>query len=285
MILLIRFYVAKWTNMLAIGLRYLNSFFTFAVDFITPTLQRHRNRYSLIIKVLFRNTGLVLAFGFLFSVPLLILSHFLFAQESLTLIEIASGLFIVNMLCLTLAVPAGTYLAAELMPQVKIALPVKKKNKVIAYGVMFTVLFTTLFLHSRLIASLHHKSQLLKANYSIDWSSIDFELPTLDSLLGGPADSNFSVDLVISNPTEFDIHIETSQLIVEKLTSTIATVDIQGFSVPAGEKHKIKLQLDSLTDFSQLKDLSRLLTDWRIDLEFELWPGIPFKVNLFQAED
>lgn len=279
-ILWIGYYPYALTKAIAISLSYLFLFFTFGLDFISPTLQRHRTAYTLILKVLWRKPILVLAFGTLFSLPVVLLSRYMFTLEDWTLIEVASTLFLVNIFLLTLAVPAGTRVASRLMPIVKRSLPPRKSSKIKGYSIMSLTLIIMLFLHGGLIASLHHKSQILKADYSVDWSSIDYDMPSLTQFLNEPALTNLSFDVIIDNPTQFDIIFEESQIFVEKENQLIATIDISGFEIPAGDSRKVKLKLDSTSDLGKITNFREILEHWRVDLQFELWPGIPFIFNI-----
>ncbi len=279
-ILWIGYYPYFWTTWISIFLSYLFLFFTFGLDFIAPTLQRHRKSYTLILKTVFKHPVIVVAFGALFSLPVIGISQIVFLFDDLTLIEMTGILFISNILFLTLAVPAGTTIAVSIMPIINQTKMPSPKAKIIGYSTILTTLAAMIFLHGGLIASLHHKSQLLKANYDIDFSSFNFDLPSLDNFLNGKALTNASFNLSIENPTQFDILVEQSQLWIEKEDKVIATIDISGFNVPAGEKRDIELKLDSNSNLGKITNFRTLLESWRVDLHIELWPGIPFIVNL-----
>ena len=147
---------------------------------------------------------------------------------------------------------------------------------------MSMVLVSTLFLHAKLITSLHHKSQLLKAEYSVDWSSIEYELPGFSQFLDGKALSNLTFDVEINNPTEFDIVIENSQVIVEQKAIVVATIDLSGFEIPAGESRRVNMKLNSDSDMSQLTNFKDILENWRVDMHVNIWPGIPFVLNIVE---
>lgn len=281
-ILFIGYYPFQWASWISTGLSYLFLFFTFGLDLISPTLQRHRTRYSLILKILLKKPLLVISFGLLFSLPAILLGRWVFSFDELTLIEISSILFLTNILFLTLAIPAGTRVASDLLPLVQLILPPRKRTVVWGYAIVSILLACGLFLHSQLVVSLHHKSQLLKAEYDIDWSSIEYEVPSFSQLANGKALSNLSFDMVIANPTEFDILIEKSQMIVEQKENVIATVDISGFELLSGESQRIKIKWDSNSDLSQLSNFGNLLEDWRIDMHLQVWPGIPFVFNIIE---
>ncbi len=279
-ILWIGYYPYLWANILSIILSYLFVFFSFGLDFISPTLQRHRISYTHLLKVLLQKPVITSAFGLLFSLPVIIISHFIFKIETLSLIEISSILFLTNIIFLTLAIPAGTHIASQLIPEIRNTKPPKKKNKIRAYSSVLILLIGMSFLHGGLIASLHHKSQLLKAEYEVDWSSIDYELPSISQFLSGKALSNLSFNVEINNPTEYDIIIENSKIFVEKTSHIIAEIDLDGFEVPSGQLRKVKINVDTTSQISQITDYKKILENWRVDLHLQLWPGIPFIVNL-----
>ncbi|MCK5344927.1 MAG: hypothetical protein KAR20_16065, partial [Candidatus Heimdallarchaeota archaeon] len=282
LILLIGYYPFQWSTWLSIGLSYLFLFFTFGLDFISPTLQRHKTRYSLIIKILTRKLTLTLTFGLLFSLPVVLLSQLIFTFTELTLVEIASIIFSANIFFLTLAVPAGTRIASSLQAVVIRTPKPQKKSVVLGYSIMFLLLLSTLFLHAKLIASMHHKSQLLKAEYQIDWDSFDYVLPSLSQFVNGKALTNLSFNIMIINPTEFDIVIEKSQIYVQQKENVIAKIDLNGFEIPADENRKIAIILDSDSDMSKLSQFNNILKNWHIEMEINVWPGLPFVINLME---
>lgn len=279
-ILWIGYYPYTWTTNLSVLLSYVALFFIFGLDFISPTLQRHKTSYALILKVLLRNSLAVLCFGLLYSLPIVVFSQVIFRNEELTLIEISAIVFFANILFLTLAVPAGTHLASMLLPEVQHTVEPTKKTRIWVYSTSVITLLIMLFLHGGLIASLHHKSQLLKANYRIDWSSFDVNLPSFGEFFKGSASTSVSFDVEISNPTRFDIVIENSQIVVAKQEIAIATIDLAGFDVPSDSSRAVTVKLDSNSDISKIENFDNILENWRVDFRFELWPGIPFVINV-----
>jgi len=283
-ILWLGYYPYQWTTILSITLSYLFLFFTFGLDFISPTLQRHRTKYSIILKALFFRPLLTLSFGLIFCFPLLILSQFIFTYETLTLIEIISILFLANILFLTIAIPAGTKIASLLLKDIKSMSAIKRQPMLLGYSMMLLVLTSTLYLHSQLIVSLHHKSQLLKAEYQIDWSSFNYNLPSFSQLTNETASSHLSFEVIISNPTQYDIKIEDSQIYVMKTTQTIAQFDLDGFEVPAGKSQRVTMKLNSVSNLGLIKGFSGILEDWRVDIHIQVWKGIPFIINAVSSE-
>jgi hypothetical protein len=275
----IGYYPYFWANITSIVLSYLFLFYTFGLDLISPTLQRHRIRYSLINKLLSRYGLVTLSFGALYSLPALLLSQWILSLEHLNLLQVSVTLFVINLLLIALAIPAGTLIASHLLPEVKRLSPVTTLTKRLGYTIGLFLLCGGLLLHTRLLQSMHHKSQILKAEYSVDWSSFRFDYSDLSQLLSGPTFGSVSFDLQITNPTEFDIAFENSTIRIFKEQQGISEIAMQGFTVPAGQSRPITLKLNAKSDFGQLR-LANLSEGWRIEMAIELYPGIPFIIEV-----
>jgi len=215
-ILFIGYYPYDSTKFLSITLSYLFLFFTFGLDFIAPGLQRHRMTYNAIIKVLSKRFFTTTTFGLVFSLPVVLLSQWILSLDNYTLIEASSILFFVNLILFTLAIPVGTYIASQFYPLVKQTALTNPTIGKITWSILGGILIAGLFLHAQLIKSLHHKSQLLKAGYTPNWSSVNFEGPTFSQVVSGKLLGNFSMNMSIKNPTEFPIAVENSQVIIKK---------------------------------------------------------------------
>jgi uncharacterized protein involved in cysteine biosynthesis len=299
-ILFIGYYPYAGTKFLSVALSYLFLFFTFGLDFIAPTLQRHRMTYNAIIKSLSKRFFTTSSFGLIFSLPVVILGHWVLSQDNYTLIEASSLLFFVNILLFTLAIPVGTYIASQVFPLVK---QTSLTNPVIgkaAWSILIATLIVGLFLHGQLIKSIHNKSQLLKANYSPDWSTIDFKGPSFSEIMSGKLLGGFSMDMQITNPTQFDILVEDTYVMIKKSDYHVARVEMTGFDVLAQQEKTIKLEFESMANlpsFNDIKNLSlndlknlsldkinpeELMEGWRVDLYIRIWPGIPFILNIYE---
>ena len=283
-ILWVGYYPYTWSTWISIILSYAFLFFTFGLDFISPTLQRHRTKYSIILKSLIKHPLIPLLFGALFSLPIIILTRILFANNDYTFIDTIAVILISNLLLLSIAVPTGTTIASKIRGLVSGTEEPKRKTMIRFYSLITTILVFSLFLHSRLILSLHHKSQLLKAEYDIDWSSLNYELPSFDELTQGKAFSNLTFEMVVKNPTEFDIDVENSLLFVTQNENEIATINLNSFTLPSGETRRINIDLGSNTDFSNLSEFKNLMNGWKVNMEIDVWPGIPFIFNLTKPE-
>ncbi|MGX5173226.1 hypothetical protein ACUR5C_04255 [Aliikangiella sp. IMCC44653] len=283
-ILWIGYYPYPWAKISSLVLSYFFLFFTFGLDFISPTLQRHRLDYPIILKALIKQPTLLCLFGLLYSLPSILLAKWMFSLQTLSFIEITVYLFLANMLLLTMAIPAGTHIASMLIKEIRATSPPSTRSTMLSFIFLGMLLVSSGYLHISLAKSLHHKSQLLKAEYTIDWNSFDYKLPSFSQFFNGKALTNLSFDLEIHNPTKFDIVIEKSQIHIDKLAVNIAIIDLNGFSIPSGETRRVKLQLDSLSDLGKITNFRTLLEDWQVNLYLQVWPGIPFILNIYQSD-
>ncbi len=276
----IGYYAFEWTRWFSIILSLVILFFVFALDLISPTLQRHQVPYSIVLKVLFNNPVLSFGFGALYTLPPLVLSRYILSLETLSLFQMAAIIFSVNLVFLALAIPGGTRLAAVLLTQArKTALP-SLKQRVWGYSLTLLLFCVSSLLHTRLALSLHHKSQFFKCEYNVDWSSIEFNLPSWQSIKEGKPVNSLTFDLEAKNPTSFDLVVENSVLTVEQYGQVVATINIAEFSVKAGETVVKKIQINTAMEMESLAGFSELWDGWKVNLEFDLWPGIPFLINL-----
>ncbi len=276
----IGYYPYQWAHITSIILSYLFLFYTFGLDLISPTFQRHRVRYSMINKLLSRHIVVTLSFGLLYSLPAMLLSQWIMTFDNLNLLEVSIILFVINLLFIAIAIPAGTLIATQLLPAVKTTRSVSPVSKTLGYGVGFILLIGGLILHTRLLQSMHHKSQVLKASYQVDWDSVEFEYSSLSDVFNGKSFGKFSLGMTVSNPTDFDLAFENSQIKITKDKKLVSDITMKGFAIPAGQSRPITLSFDAISDFSQLNELPNYTQGWRIELYIELYPGIPFIVKL-----
>lgn len=284
----IGYYPYGFTQLLSAILSIAFLFFTFGLDLIAPTLQRHKLSYALILKVLCRNPLLTFSFGMLYTLPVLALGQLVLANKTLSLIEMASILFMVNIVFLTLAIPAGTRIASQLMAEARGTQVPGVPAQTGFYAVLGITFAVFAFLHSQFMLSLHHKSQILKCEYDIDWHSFDIGLPSLSSLLSAKPKTVLSFDLEIKNPTEYDVQIEASQLRIEKDQQSIAVIQLNEIAVASGETIRKKVAFDTLIDIDAFKDfkgsdIQQWLRNWKITLHYEIDPGIPMEVNVLKT--
>lgn len=282
----IGYYPYEWANWLSSGLSIFFLCFTFGLDFIAPTLQRHRTRYNVILKLLVKHVFSTLIFGAIFALPVFFLGQWLIeSQQDMGLATIAGILFLANLVFLSLAIPAGTYVATNLKEKCGTTQhfkPLQRYSIYVGLGVAFLI---SGFLHYLVGMSMHHKSQILKCDYDIDWSSISINSPSLGKLIKGEQSSKISFDLVIHNPTSFDLTIEKSNLYITREDKLLNKTNMQAFSVASGQTIKHTMQFETLWDYRAINSWSNLSKGWQINLEFELLPGIPYTIKILQRAE
>lgn len=220
------------------GLSHLFLACTFALDFIAPVLQRHGQKYSTVVRVLARRPIAALSFGAVFAAPGVIAVAWARAQTDWSDTKILAVSFGAQVILIAWAAVAGTALGAELVPLAKQT----KAPPVALRTVAWLALLGTFAHEARIFGGLglavHHKSQVLKCSYDLDWRSIRFETPSLGSLLSGVVSVGARVDLEIVNPTAFDLVLEDSRLQVDHTGRNVANTVVDHLQAPARGKAK-----------------------------------------------
>ncbi len=280
-ILWIGYYPYEWCNILSVFLSYIFLFYTFSLDLIAPTFQRHGIKYSTINQVLLKHPIYSLGFGLVYSLPAILIGRWITQMENISFIEMSSWLFAINLIFIALAVPAGTLIASTLLASARTQPNLGKSTKITAYLTLIITLSIGVLLHGRLIQSMHHKSQVLKVEYELSFEDIAVSWNALEDLSFG----EIEFTLKINNSTPFDLNFENSTLRLMKNEQTFSTINFSGFNIQSGESKPIRMKIDSVSDFSMLGEFGQWLEGWRVTLEFDLYPGIPFIMELKKQED
>ena len=279
-ILALGYYPFKLTQILSISFSALFLCFTFGIDFIAPTLQRHGIRYSQIIKFLLGKPVMTLLFGAVFALPVLLVGRIILSVETLSFLDAAIYIFLVSLLFLSLAIASGTFLASKILNQVKETKVLGKRTRKTGYGFIWVLFGIGLTFHSAIALSLHHKSQLLKCHYDVAWSQVGFSSSSLLGMLKDRGKMNLTLPVEIHNPTEFDVYIETSQLIITQNEKLVSEIDISQLDVPAGATTVKKVELAADIQGKSLSNFTGLLDGWQIYLTYDVLPGIPLIVKV-----
>lgn len=278
----IGYYPYTWSSWLSSGLSVLFLCFSFGLDLISPTFQRHRIRYTDIVRLLSRKAPLTLLFGGIFAVPVLLIGNHIIVDEALSLSKVAIILFLLNMFVLALAIPAGTHVASYLLPQAHTQKPPNPTAMRLSYCVLAAALLISGSFHSVVALSMHHKSQFLKCDYSIDWHTMKVDMPGLGALLSGEEAAAVHFDLRIHNPTPIDLAVENSMLSFWQRDNLISRTYISAFAVDAGQTVKQPMEIAMAVNGQLLGGFDQLTQGWRAQLQFELLPGIPFVIELLE---
>jgi hypothetical protein len=257
-----------------------------AVDFLSPVLQRHMLRYSQIIKSLAAHPVLSLGFGALFALPAVGAAALASAHPAwsfATRIGIAFG---GQVLGVALAVLGGTVAGAPLIADARQRTRSHWAVRVLAWLLLAGVLAWNGYRFGAVGRSLHHKSQLLKCDYAVDWSSFSAETPSaLDLVQAARRDSitiRVSFDVTVANTTGIDVEIEDNRLEVRQQGQLIGQTQLPRGRVAAGTTQKLHVMIPLTLVPSQALRIRDLVTtkDWAVTLYLEIADGFTFPVYL-----
>lgn len=235
------------------------------------------------VKVLLKHPITALVFGAMFAMPSVVMG-FVWKMHPEWTRTFSVGLVVVATLISTAwAQAAGTKLAAALYPTFERTTRSGLVTTVLTWLLLLAVLGGngTLFAHTTILV--HHKSQILKCDYSVDLSSTRAELPSLRDLLDGNLYVGVSANLKIHNPTPFDLSIEKNRVLVKHKEKLVATTHVTPFTVKSKDTIAQRLTFKaSLEPSSLLAGLGLFKSGWTITLYLEAAPGFELPVYLLK---
>ena len=275
---------ASWRGIAASIVSYGFLFVSFSIDFISPPLQRHEGCYSRILKTLFGHPVATVVFGAIFAAPSIFVSQVLYADADLTAGKTLAVLFATAVVSIAWAAVAGTWLGAKLFRDFEQTKRAKVPSRVLAWLALGGLLFANGYAYGALGIAVHKKSQILKCDYSVEWSSFKLEKPGLGSLLQRKIDVGVSFEVEIENPTQFAVELEENRFEVRHEGALVGTGKLSPVRVEAGEtvvkRVGVKLDIDA-----NLVLRGRTLLEqepWSITLLIDVAPGFDFPVYLLE---
>ncbi len=274
-----------WQRAIATIASYLLLFFTFAVDFIAPLFQRHQGHYSQILKLLVRHPIRSLSFGACFALPGVLAGNLL-ARTSLAggdswivMLWISLAANVIAICCATIS---GTWLAARLYAPFRDTPRSRTITRVFAIGITGALFATNLYLFGAVLLSLHHKSQILKCEYDVDFASIGLDRPKLSSLVSGTPEIGVHFSVTITNPTSFDVHIEDNRIDVTHNSTLLGTAALPRLKIAAGETKTQRVEFSAQANLASLKNIRQMLSKkgWRITLYVQVAPGFELPISI-----
>lgn len=273
---------------IALVASYMVLFAGVGLDFLTPVLQRHRQRYSVMMKSLGVNFILLFAFGAIFALPAIITARVTAAHTDWSPDVQMGFAFGAQVLGIAAAAIGGTVAGAPLLADAqkrpRSSLPVR-----IGIWVMFLALAAwnahRFFIVGR---SLNHKTQILKCQYDVDWSSFSADTPSAYDLAMAIRSDTITVglhfDVAITNPTSVDVEIEDNRLEVRQKEQLVATTQLPRARVPAGTTQKVTVKLPLSIKPSQALRIRELFTtkDWAITLWLHVDDDWDFPIYLME---
>ncbi len=261
-------------------------FASVAVDFLSPVLQRHKLRYSQILKSLVAHPLLTFGFGALFALPAIGATALAAAHPEWSVTLKLAVAFGGQVLGIALAAIGGTVAGAPLVADARARRRSHVAVRIVAWSVLTGLLAWNAYRFGAIGSSLHHKTQLLKCKYDVDWGTFRPELPGALDLARGLTDDKImvaaSIDVAITNPTSVDVEIEDNRLEVRHAGTLVATSTLPRLDVPAGERRVTKVRLPLTIPPSLIPRVRELATGkgWTITLWLEVADGFDFPIYL-----
>ncbi len=249
------------TNRLAAKvLSYSVLFVFFNITFLCPLFLRHRIGYGRMVRTFFARPFAAFGYAGFFLAPALTAAWLLEGQPLGTVVVVLLG---IHVLTVAPAASAGTWVAARLLPVASAMRPARLISRLIGALGMLALLAGSGWVYAQLASSIHAKTQILKCQYRVDWSSFEYHLPSLTDLSVG-----LSMEIEITNPTEMDVLIEDSRLEITNNKKHFSTVQVGRIEVPAGETRRQEVDLRIEISLGRLLEYRDLLSKpW----EFTLW--------------
>ncbi|MFO0744558.1 MAG: hypothetical protein U1F43_02655 [Myxococcota bacterium] len=273
-----------WRKSVATVFSYLTLFFTWAVDFGSPYLQRRGLRYWQIIVAIFKRPILSFGFGAVVSLPLALVANLVGASDWSALATIAI-LFGSNVVVIVWASVAGTWMGAKLYDA---AHPVRSAPlwlSTIGWVGVLTIVGVGAFVGANVAEMLRDKSQILKCEYAIDWKTLEVGTPSVANLIRAELAVGVSVEMGITNPNDLDVTIEKNRLVASDGGVVVAESHLSPVSVPAGRTVRQRVALDVVVKGkSLLQGASVNPLAWDLTLYVEVAPGYEFPIYLRAAK-
>lgn len=237
--------------------------FTFAVDFIGPTLARHRTSPTAIYRVLFRHHPLAaLGFGALLSAPPLLVARLL-ARGDGTAAEFAL-LAGVNTACVVVAALWGTAIGSRIAsrrhppPTGWFSVPFWSA---IGVGLALNLLFFGGAFRAALGVS-----PVLKCDWRPVPDTFDLDLPgLLDPTL------RLSLDVDVHNPTERTARVDENTVEIRHRGRPVAETRLPPFTVPAGETARQHIALEVTPSGALWDKAGQVIAD---GIDDGWWPAV-----------
>ncbi len=273
---------SSWRGIAANVVSYGFLFVSFSIDFVSPPLQRHEGCYSRILKTLFGHPIATVVFGAIFAAPSILVSQLILADSDLTSARTLGILFATAVASIAWAAVAGTWLGAKLFRDFEQTERSAVPARIAAWLVLGGLLLANAYAYGALGIAVHKKSQILKCDYSVAWSSFELETPGLGSLISRKVELGVSFEVKIENPTSVPVEVEDNRLELRHNGDLVGTGALRPVRVEAGATvtKRVGLELDVDVDFA-LRGRALLKREpWKLTLFLEVAPGLEFPIFL-----
>lgn len=243
-----------WRRTLATWLGHLVLAITIALDYIAPTLQRHRVSYARTARVLLRNPVLALGFGAVCALPPAMAARMVAAPGEDAVTAAVCLLVLVQLGALCAAVLVGTWVGGRLLDEAEATPPIPVGIR--AAGWIAVVAFLTVngLVFERVGRAVWAVTPVAKCDWSLAPDTFELEAPSLTERT-----ARLRLRVTVHNPTGRDARVEENRLEVHHAGERIATTTLPRFRVPAGATVEQHLELAARIDGALLRKGTRLL--------------------------
>jgi hypothetical protein len=279
----------SWRGTLASVLSYVVLFASVGIDFLTPILQRHYTRYSQSLVTLLRHPLLLFLFGAIFSLPAIGATTLAASHPEWKFSTQLAVSFGGQILGVTLAVLGGTVAGAPLIEHAQARRVPPLFLRALGYLAIVALIGWNVQRYGAVGRSLHHKTQILKCEYAVDWSSFSADLPSTMELIAAAKTGQLTVagrfSVLVHNPTTVDVEIEENRLELRQKSELVATTSLPRGKVAAGATQKLDLSLPLTINAREVTRIRELVTTegWTLTLYLHVADNFDFPVFLVSA--
>ena len=275
--------------LLATVLSYIVLFASVAADFMSPVLQRHKLRYSSILKSMLSHPLLTFGFGAMFAMPAIIAARIAVDHPTWSFTTQLCVSFGAQVLGIALAAIGGTVAGAPLIADARTRKRSHPAARVLTWVALLGLLGWNSYRFLAVGRSLHHKSQILKCEYTVDWGSFHAETPSALELASALRKNSITIgvafDVTIHNPTSTLVEIEDNTLEVRQKAQLVAETRLPRLRVAPGTTEKVAIELPLTLKPSQVLRIRDLITTegWSVTLFVRVADNFTFPIYLVAA--
>jgi hypothetical protein len=275
------------TRAIALVASYLVLAASFAMDFITPILSRHRVRFSTAAKALARRPHRALLFGATFAFPAALAGGLAARQGDWGVGRTIAVIFAVNVVCFAWGAVSGTALGAELLPVAQTTRRPSAAVRVLAWLLLVGLLAWNGYRFGAVAVAVHRKSAILKCEYDVDWGSVKVDTPGLLGAVAGLKRDQVTVgialEVTVVNPTERTLEIEDNRVELAHHGKVVARSALPVFRVAPGGRATVPASFRVTLAPSALLAGRALLSEkeWDLTLYVAAAPGFELPVYVF----
>jgi hypothetical protein len=281
------YYPGEWRDSAALIGSYGLLFLTFTVDFISPTLFRHGQRYGEVFRLIARHPLKTISFGVTFAAAPILASK-LFLHGGLELI-VGWPIWVpivvvlaVEVVAIVWACVGGTLFASQYLGEVRGYPPLHWLSSVAGWCTTGLVFFSLSSLFGGVAVSLYDHSRLLRCEASVDWRSVRPIIPSMGSLLTGEVETGVEFNVDIHNPTDGHVTFDRGRIVLLHNDVAIGESELPRIELTEGESQARKVEIEIVVELLDLLRAEELLglDGWSAVVYLQLDDGSEFPIFL-----